>query len=109
MLHLLRWLFRPVVLIAVSPVLVSAAALLRRPPSPLAVIGGGNSTWARRLAMSLRDAGAALPAESQPILLITTATADKVGDPGSPPDDAVPLTGAGDGDEYRPGIYEGRT
>src|SRR5262249_34169433 len=51
--------------------------LLRRPPYPLAVIGGGNSNGARELALSLRDATVKLPDSSRPLLLITTATANK--------------------------------
>jgi hypothetical protein len=90
--------------------------LVRRPPYPLAVIGGGNSNGARELALSLRDASAGLPRESRPLLLITTATADNAGvkgfengDLNAPAEDAQPLTGLHENGKYRPGIYEGHT
>lgn len=87
---------------------------LLRPPYPLAIIGGGNSTWARALALSLRDATPSLPEEVRPLLLITTATADRVGervgDAGKSPDEVEPLTGFHDANgKYLPGIYEGHT
>jgi hypothetical protein len=58
--------------------------LLRRPPYPLAIIGGNNSHWARELAVSLRDNSSAIPASDRPLLLLTTATADKVASPENP-------------------------
>ncbi|HZY83937.1 MAG TPA: hypothetical protein VFE78_03845 [Gemmataceae bacterium] len=56
-------------------------ALLKRAPPPLAVIGGSSSDGARDLAWQLDQAGAALPADARPLLLLTTATADRVPDP----------------------------
>jgi hypothetical protein len=82
---------------------------LLQPPYPLAVIGGGNSTWARELALTLRDAGAGLPEKARPLLLITTATADRVADPSAAAEAAEPLTGLVDAGKYHPAIYEGRT
>lgn len=85
---------------------------LLRPPYPLAVVGGNNSTWARALAVALRDGGAGLADADKPLLLLTTATADRVAEPGGSAD-PEPLTGLverDDGeDRYLPGIYEGRT
>jgi hypothetical protein len=53
-------------------------ALLRRQPPPLAVIGGNTSDAARDLAVCMRSAAAGLPEASRPLLLLTTATADRV-------------------------------
>ena len=52
--------------------------LLARRPYPLAIIGGNNSSWARELAIQLRLAGDRLPEAQRPLLLLTTATADRV-------------------------------
>ncbi len=60
-------------------------ALAERDPSPLAIIGGGSSDRARDLARALQQQQAWHGAP--PLLLITTATADKVtleDDPGTP-------------------------
>jgi hypothetical protein len=67
------------------------AALLRRDPPPLAVIGGGTSNWGRELAARLRTGGADLPERSQPLLLLTTATADKVLIPEKPAEGPDPF------------------
>jgi hypothetical protein len=55
-------------------------ALLQRRPPPVAVIGGNSSDAARELACELRRAAAPLPAARRPVLLLTTATADRVPD-----------------------------
>jgi hypothetical protein len=60
------------------------AALMERPNPPLAIIGGSSTYRARDLAWQLNEKGNALPAERRPILLLTTATADRV--PGVPPE-----------------------
>jgi hypothetical protein len=52
--------------------------LLRQAPYPLAIIGGNNSNWARELAIELQRATVQLPVEDRPLLLVTTATADRV-------------------------------
>ncbi len=63
-------------------------SLLERSPPPLAVIGGGTSYWARELAIQLRttteQSKGRLPEEARPILVFTTATADKVALPEAP-------------------------
>jgi hypothetical protein len=51
-------------------------ALGQRQPPPLAIIGGGSSDRARDLALALEEARPR--AASPPLLLVTTATADKV-------------------------------
>jgi hypothetical protein len=62
-------------------------ALLKRSPPPLAVIGGNTSDAANELATSLRDApkkldaAKKLPEAKRPLLLLTTATADRVEQP----------------------------
>jgi hypothetical protein len=90
-------------------------ALLRRAPPPLAVIGGSSSDAARELAFQLQLAGAALPEDSRPLLLLTTATADRVPDPAGnvprPPPGPAP---AGEEPDVTPGValndlYPGRT
>jgi hypothetical protein len=53
-------------------------ALLRRRPAPLAVIGGSTSDAARELASHLNAVAAELPEKERPLLLLTTATADRV-------------------------------
>jgi hypothetical protein len=53
-------------------------ALLHRDPPPLAIIGGSSSDGAIELAAHLQQAGAALPEARRPLLLLTTATADRV-------------------------------
>jgi hypothetical protein len=53
-------------------------ALARRDPPPLAVIGGSSSDGAREAALQLEQAGKSLPEKSRPLLLLTTASADKV-------------------------------
>jgi hypothetical protein len=53
-------------------------ALLKRQPPPLAIIGGSSSDNARELATHLNHYARELPAEDRPLLLLTTATADRV-------------------------------
>jgi hypothetical protein len=53
-------------------------ALAQRHPPPLAVIGGNNTDTAADQARRLRRAAADLPERLRPLLLLTTATADKV-------------------------------
>ncbi|MFO0876587.1 MAG: hypothetical protein U0840_04370 [Gemmataceae bacterium] len=53
-------------------------ALLARRPTPLAIVGGNNSHWARELARCLAAGTQDLPPTSRPLLLLTTATADRV-------------------------------
>lgn len=53
-------------------------ALLKRRPPPLAIIGGNSSDNARQLASYLQRAAEELPAVDRPLLLLTTATADRV-------------------------------
>jgi hypothetical protein len=53
-------------------------ALRARDPPPLAVIGGNNSFWARELAVEMRRAAADPDSPANPLLLLTTATADRV-------------------------------
>jgi hypothetical protein len=90
-------------------------ALLQRRPPPVAVIGGSSSDAARELAFQLRRAAEALPEEARPLLLLTTATADRVPDPAGngshPPSGPTP---PGDEPEVTPGVplnglYPGRT
>ncbi len=89
-------------------------ALLRRAPPPLAVIGGSSSDTARELAFQLQQAGAALPEEGRPLLLLTTATADRVAGPaGSSPRPGSPAA-PGEEPDVTPGVplnglYPGRT
>jgi hypothetical protein len=82
-------------------------ALFRRSPPPLAFIGGNTSDAAGELARELRAAAKGLTPARAPLLLLTTATADRVV---GREDAAEQLPGAGD----LPGqslteIYEGRT
>src|SRR5436190_1329205 len=106
----MKWLTRPWILAAASAALVVGAvllvllaeggrlvfrwykltsdwkardwveALLKRRPPPLAIIGGSSSDAARELAWQLRRQGAGLPETERPLLLLTTATADRVTD-----------------------------
>ncbi|MFO0929847.1 MAG: hypothetical protein U0736_22950 [Gemmataceae bacterium] len=75
-------------------------ALLARTPPPLAIVGGNSSYWARQLALELRLQADRLPAEQRPVLLLTTATADRVaaGEPVDPPDDRPPGRGGEEAD-----------
>jgi hypothetical protein len=66
--------------------------LLERRPPPLAIIGGSSSYGARQLAYHLDRVGADLPESLRPLLLLTTATADR-----------VPRLGDGEGDGQLPG------
>ena len=61
-------------------------ALVKRRPPPLAIIGGSSSDAGRELAWQLRRQCAELPEQDRPLLLLTTATADRVTDPDAPPD-----------------------
>ncbi len=88
-------------------------SLLMRNPPPLAVIGGSSSDVAHDLALQLQSLSAALPPAIRPLLLLTTATADRV----APIDSEAPAPLAplsGDEIEEIPGvplrrIYPGRT
>ncbi len=62
-------------------------ALLARPTPPLAIIGGSSTNRARELAWQLQSQGASLPPERRPILLLTTATADRVPLPRDAPEE----------------------
>jgi hypothetical protein len=53
-------------------------ALLKRQPPPLAIIGGSSSDSARELARHLQRRAAELAEPDRPLLLLTTATADRV-------------------------------
>lgn len=81
-------------------------ALVQREPPPLAIIGGNNSDAAREVAHYLHAATKALPEAKRPLLLLTTATADRV--PEIESDDttfdrtALPQTALTD-------LYRGRT
>jgi hypothetical protein len=60
-------------------------ALAHRSPPPLAIIGGGNSYTGLELARQMERVFPTLPESEQPLLLLTTATADHdlttIGDP----------------------------
>ncbi|HMF11080.1 MAG TPA: hypothetical protein VKE94_02210 [Gemmataceae bacterium] len=56
-------------------------ALLRRSPPPLAIVGGNTSDAAWEQATELQRAARQLPEEQRPLLLLTTATAQNVGEP----------------------------
>jgi hypothetical protein len=85
------------------------AALLVRDPPPLAIIGGSSSDTARELAVVLRQLSEPMPEDRHPLLLLTTATADRVAAEGfdspaakdSEPDQTA-MIGLGD-------LYPGRT
>jgi hypothetical protein len=98
-----------------SPELWVEALLARKPP-PLAIIGGNTTYWARELALQLAGAGDKLPEVDRPLLLLTTATADRVpvSRPGESEDAAIGLPLARWGEEgKRPpvlsGLYPKRT
>ncbi|MBI1915664.1 MAG: hypothetical protein HYS12_13170 [Planctomycetes bacterium] len=81
-------------------------ALLQRNPPPLAIIGGNTTDVALDQARRLHEVSADLPEPLRPLLLLTTATADKVpagaeggGPAGALADERVPLLD----------IYPGRT
>ena len=59
-------------------------ALLKRRPPPLAIIGGNSSDAARELAWQLKDRVKDVAEANRPLLLLTTATADRVSNPGAP-------------------------
>jgi hypothetical protein len=82
-------------------------ALARRDPPPLAVIGGSSSDGAREVAVQLEQAGRALPEKSRPLLLLTTASADKVArDPAA----GEPVDGDADAGQVElTRLYPGRT
>lgn len=63
-------------------------ALLAREPPPLAVVGGNTSYWAQQLALQLNRQASRLPQAHRPLLLLTTATADRVTGDG---DDGLPV------------------
>jgi hypothetical protein len=53
-------------------------ALLKRRPPPLAIIAGSSSDNAREVAAHLNRLAQDVPVEDRPLLLLTTATADRV-------------------------------
>lgn len=57
------------------------SALIKRRPPPLAIIGGSSTYWARELAIALQTHTQHLEPDSRPLLLLTTATAEKVNAP----------------------------
>lgn len=76
------------------------AALLRRDPPPLALLGGSTSDAAYRVLTVLRDQADALPEAARPLMLLTTGTADRwIGGPTDPADGVRPLLD----------VYPGRT
>jgi hypothetical protein len=92
-------------------------ALLKRQPPPLAIIGGSSSDSARELAMHLQRHAEELPAPDRPLLLLTTATADRVapyteGEP--PPPQSGRMTSRTSDEDRLAGVkltqlYPGRT
>ncbi len=81
-------------------------ALVARNPPPLAIVGGNSSYWARELGCALAQETKDLEEAIRPLLLLTTATADRVlmaesthVAPRAEEDRMVPLTS----------IYAGRT
>ncbi len=79
-------------------------ALLQRARPPLAIIGGSSSHAARELARQLAAQTGHLPESDRPVLLLTTATADRVSDEDAPSADVD--TEAGEGLNR---LYPGRT
>ncbi len=82
-------------------------ALARRRPPPLAVIGGSNSDAARDLAGQLRRVAATLAEADQPLLLLTTGTADRIVENAGPEAPGAER-GTSPGEELSR-LYEGRT
>jgi hypothetical protein len=93
------------------------AALLRRRPPPLAIIGGNTSDIGRDIAAQLADFSGPLPEARRPLLLLTQATADRVlpeaveaghGPPGEP--DIEETLGVSSPPDHSPhGLYPDRT
>jgi hypothetical protein len=86
-------------------------ALLHRQPPPLAIIGGSSSDAARELALNLADLTTDMPEAARPLLLLTTATADRVP---PAPDGMAGSASTSDEPDGLPGIalnsiYAGRT
>jgi hypothetical protein len=81
-------------------------ALMARNPPPLAIVGGNTSYWARELGGCLEEETRDIAEAIRPLLLLTTATADRVNTAESVPH--APRT-----EENRmvdlTGIYPGRT
>ncbi|HVS35125.1 MAG TPA: hypothetical protein VMS17_06050 [Gemmataceae bacterium] len=75
-------------------------ALLKRRPPPLAIIGGNSSDTARELASQLSRQSGDVAEADRPLLLLTTATADRVADPDAPPDAPVKANKMGLTDVY---------
>lgn len=76
-------------------------ALLARRRPPLAIIGGSNTFWARELVLELERATASIPEANRPLLLLTTATADRVPRGADPDDDEPELNPARWSDDSR--------
>ncbi len=70
-------------------------ALLRRDPPPLAIIGGNTTDVATEQARALYREASALPEQLRPLLLLSTATADRVPPPRQGSTAADPTPGAG--------------
>ena len=60
-------------------------ALMARDPPPLAIVGGNSSFWARELGVCLEEETRHIAEAIRPLLLLTTATADRVITPESLP------------------------
>ena len=60
-------------------------ALMARDPPPLAIVGGNSSFWARELGVCLEEETRHVAEAIRPLLLLTTATADRVITPESLP------------------------
>ncbi|MGH7169482.1 MAG: hypothetical protein ACRELG_04300 [Gemmataceae bacterium] len=69
-------------------------ALLKRRPPPLAIIGGSSSDSARELAIDLQRQAEELSEADRPLLLLTTATADRVA-PYTDVESSLPQSGRG--------------
>jgi hypothetical protein len=80
--------------------------LLHRDPPPLAIIGGSSSDAARELAAYLRNASAALPEDRRPLLLLTSATADRVRNHSADPAGRHSLQPGGAGSEEAVGLCD---
>ena len=81
-------------------------ALVARDPPPLAIVGGNSSYWARELGGCLEEETRAIAGAIRPLLLLTTATADRV-----TTGEAVPLAPRAEEDRSvdLTSIYPGRT
>jgi hypothetical protein len=91
--------------------------LVRRNPPPLAIIGGSSSDVARELTRQVSELTDHMPAAQRPLLLLTTATADRVSQRTTEEIEAISpphLPGDTEETDVAPGvllnrIYPGRT